>query len=208
MSKNNMRVISTESPGMVYHFRGCRYAGQIKGSNRIVLTRQEAVEMGYRPCKCCNNLGYRFRNERVSVEKYATHKGLELLFQKNKLYVKSEMGLWQISYSRYKQKCILYHGNHSYRNLPLVQSEDARYHRQRDEMYSATIMNYLIYIYKHDQYRKRVWEAGGDESSVSIGKKYAAKRDQRMKWRDHHRLEQLFAMVAQERAECCDRVCN
>lgn len=207
MSKSYLRIISIESKEMVYHSRGCQYARKMRNKNKIEVTKHEAEQMGYRPCKCCNSMNYRFQNENSMVEKYAKNNHMKLYYQKGIIYVKTEMGVWKIIYSKENQKFILYHANHQYSNLELEMADTAHYHRQKDEKYADTIMTYMIYIQKHDRYRKQVQEAGGDERAVKLNKKYAAQRKRRMRRQSYRRLEHIFAELEKENSGYAKLAC-
>ena len=51
MSQRNLKVISIESADKVYHNKNCQYALRMRKKNKTMVTKQEAKQMGYRPCK-------------------------------------------------------------------------------------------------------------------------------------------------------------
>lgn len=201
MSKNNLKVISIVSADKVYHNKNCQYALKMRNKNKTTVTMREAVQMGYRPCKCCNSMNYRFKAERSMTEDFIKKNQLQTYFLNSILYVKTEAGIWKIIYSRKNQKCILYHGNLPYTELDICDADEAKYHIQRDKKYANTIMQHLDYILKHDRFRRQVQEAGGDEMAVCMNKKYAKQRKHRMQRQARRSLDNIFATLEKEHAE-------
>ncbi len=201
MSQRNLKVISIESADKVYHNKNCQYALRMRKKNKTMVTKQEAKQMGYRPCKCCNSMSYRFKEEGNMAEDFSKKNQMETYFLNSILYVKTEIGLWKIAYSRKNQKCILYHGNFPYKELDICDADTAKYYIQRDSKHANTIMQHLEYILKHDRFRKQVEEAGGNEMAVSMNKKYAKQRRHRMQRQAYRRLNHIFAVLEQKHAE-------
>lgn len=200
MSQNYLRVISIDSQKRVYHNRGCRYVQKMKKGNKLTVTRYEAGQMGYRPCACCNSMSYHFRNEKKTITDYAVQNAIKLCCANGLLYIKTEAGLWKIIYSRINQKFMIFHGNQPYKDLDIQRADTAAYHRQRDKKTSDSIVGCLIYIQRHDQYRRRVEEAGGNEMAVPVGRKYEKQRERRLRRQSDRRVEMLFSLLERENA--------
>ena len=77
MSQRNLKVISIESADKVYHNKNCQYALRMRKKNKTMVTKQEAKQMGYRPCKCCNSMSYRFKEEGNMAEDFSKKNQME-----------------------------------------------------------------------------------------------------------------------------------
>lgn len=192
---NNRRIISTNSKEKIYHFGGCKYVQKILPRNKIAVPRQEAEQSGYRPCKYCNTMKVRFRQEEGNLKKYAGTKNISFNLQAEVVYVKTEISGWKIIYRAREQKFILYHRNDSSKPVDFEHPELEKYHRQKDQRPFSTLTDCLIYIYRHDLFRKAEKEAGGDLRKISIDKKYV-KSVERKDWRNKiRRLDYLFRKI-------------
>lgn len=201
MSTANTYIISQNSKARVYHRANCRFAKAMPVRYMRELSKHIAEKKGYRPCKCCNSMKNRFDEERQALERYAARKNLGLYRQSKLLYIRTPVGLWKICYAAKQQNFILYHGNCPYQELSPKQMKTACFHRQTDVMTSATILRYLEYIYKHDDYRQRVAQAGGNEKKVTISKKYAQQRERRLRREARRRLDDIFADIERKNPE-------
>ena len=74
----------------------------------------------------------------------------------NKLIVLSDIAYWKIVYLPDWDSFVLYHGNGSPEDIDPASYVDADYHFQKDVKPSDTIMNLLIYIKNHDEFRSRM----------------------------------------------------
>lgn len=201
MSKTKTCIISLNSKARVYHQKNCRFATAMPDRYRKELTKHRAVEKGYRPCKCCNTMSYHFRTNRHELEKYASAKNMKLFCQSRLLFVQTPVGLWKICYSAKSENFVLYHGNRSNPQLAPREMKTAFFHRQTDELTADSIMQYLVYIHKHDDYRRRVAQAGGNEKAVTIGKKYEQQRERRFRREARRRLDDIFASIERKNPE-------
>lgn len=147
-----MRMISREANSMVYHRPECRHAQSIKKNNRVQMPWEEAEWNGYRPCKCCNNMEFLYQQEQFEIESYAAQYNLEADIKNHMLYVRTEVGCWKIMYMHKKQKFTLYHRNYVNGRVRLADVERAPYHQQKDKPVAKSIMSYMDYIRKHDEF--------------------------------------------------------
>ncbi|SNU08156.1 hypothetical protein SAMN06297422_11593 [Lachnospiraceae bacterium] len=98
----------------------------------------------------------KYKKEFEEIENYATENGLIVKVIEDKLYVLSEIAYWKILYLRDWDCFILFHGNYIPTDLDIDKYENASYHFQKDAKQSETIMHYLDYIRKHDDYRENL----------------------------------------------------
>ena len=76
----------------------------------------------------------------------------------DKLYVLTDIAYWKIVYLKDWNDFVLFHGNTIPTDLNIQRYEDADYHFQKDAKQSDTIMKYMVYIKKHDDYRAEMIE--------------------------------------------------
>ena len=149
-----MRMMSRKSTSMVYHRPECRYAQRINKSNRCQMRRDMAEWKGYRPCKCCNSTSFMYRLEEEELEYFAEQHDMDIDLQNNCIYVRTDVGCWKILYTKGSQKFILLHRNYVSGRIGLEEVEDIPYHRQGDMPEAYSIMKYVKYIKKHDEFKK------------------------------------------------------
>ncbi len=94
-----------------------------------------------------------FEEEYEYIERYADENGLIFKLIDDKLYVLSDIAYWKIVYLKDWDDFVLYHGNTMPTDLNILRYEDAEYHFQKDAKESDTIMQFMIYIRRHDNFR-------------------------------------------------------
>lgn len=191
-----MRMMSKESTSMVYHRPECRYARKICKRNRVQMNWEEAEWKGYRPCRCCDGADFLYRLELEDIECFAEQHNLDVDLKNNKIYVRTDVGCWKIVYKKSNQRFILLHRNYVNGRISLDEADNAPYHRQGDMGDSGSIMKYLKYIQKHDEFRQKMpddyHQMPQDTRQQKLYYKSARKRAQRHSAR---RLDNLFAMI-------------
>ena len=104
----------------------------------------------------------KYEEEFEEIENYATENGLVVKLIGDKLYILSEIAYWKILYLRDWDCFILYHGNYIPTDVKINKYENASYHFQKDAKQSETIMHYLDYIRRHDNFRENMLSAVED----------------------------------------------
>lgn len=100
-----------------------------------------------------NSMQSRYEDEYLKIERYASENGLIFKLIDDKLYVLTDIAYWKIVYLKEWNGFVLYHGNSIPTDLNILRYEDADYHFQKDAKQSDTIMKYMIYIKRHDDFR-------------------------------------------------------
>ena len=100
-----------------------------------------------------NTMQSRYEDEYLKIERYATENGLIFKLIDDKLYVLTDIAYWKIVYLKDWNGFVLYHGNTIPTDLNILRYEDADYHFQKDAKQSDTIMKYMVYIKRHDDFR-------------------------------------------------------
>ena len=105
-----------------------------------------------------NTMQSRYEDEYLKIERYATENGLIFKLIDDKLYVLTDIAYWKIVYLKDWNGFVLYHGNTIPTDLNILRYEDADYHFQKDAKQSDTIMKYMVYIKRHDDFRAELIE--------------------------------------------------
>ena len=105
-----------------------------------------------------NTMHSRYEDEYLKIERYATENGLIVKLIDDKLYVLTDIAYWKIVYLKDWNGFVLYHGNTIPTDLNILRYEDADYHFQKDAKQSDTIMKYMVYIKRHDDFRAELIE--------------------------------------------------
>ena len=100
-----------------------------------------------------NSMQSRFEEEYLKIERYASENGMIFKLIDDKLYVLTDIAYWKIVYLKEWNGFVLYHGNSIPTDLNILRYEDADYHFQKDAKQSETIMKYMVYIKRHDDFR-------------------------------------------------------
>lgn len=194
-----MRMMSKESASKVYHRPECRYARKIYKRNRVQMDWEEAEWKGYRPCRCCDGADFLYGLELEDIKCFSNQYNLNVDLKNNKIYVRTDVGCWKIVYKRSDQKFILLHRNYVNGRIGLDEVDNAPYHRQGDMGESGSIMKYLKYIQKHDEFKQKMpddyHQMPQDTRQQKVYYRSARKRAQRHSAR---RLDNLFAMIERE----------
>lgn len=191
-----MRMMSIESTSMVYHRPECRYARKIKKRNRVQMYWSEAERSGYRPCKCCDTPSFLYNLELGSIEFFSELYDLDVDFKENKIYVRTDVGCWKIVYKRKYQKFILLHRNYVSGHVALDEVDNAPYHRQGDMPDAGSIMKYLKYIQKHDEFKQNMpSELQLMPRDTKRQKAYYKSAKRREEKQSARRLDNLFLMI-------------
>ena len=105
-----------------------------------------------------NTMQSRYEDEYLKIERYATENGLIIKLIDDKLYVLTDIAYWKIVYLKDWNGFVLYHGNTIPTDLNILRYKDADYHFQKDAKQSDTIMKYMVYIKRHDDFRAELIE--------------------------------------------------
>lgn len=191
-----MRMMSKEATSMVYHRPECRYAQKIYKRNRVQMNWEEAEWKGYHPCKCCDGADFIYKLELSNIESFAEKHDLDVDLKNNKIYVRTDVGCWKIVYKRSSQKFILLHRNYVNGRIGLDEVDNAPYHRQGDMWDSGSIMKYLKYIQKHDEFKKNMpSDLCQMPQDTKLQKAYYKSAKKREAKRSARRLDSLFLMI-------------
>jgi len=194
-----MRMVSMESKSMVYHRPECRYARKIYRKNRMQMTWEDAEYYGYRPCKCCDGINFLFKHDLASIEYFAEKNHMDVDLKDNKIYVRTDVGCWKIIYKTRMQKFILLHRNYVSGRIGLDEVENAPYHRQGDIAQAGSIMKYLKYIQKHDEFKQSMPEDYHQmPRDTKRQKTYYNAAKKRADRRSAKRLDNLFLMIERQ----------
>ncbi|MCM1398326.1 MAG: hypothetical protein NC225_02465 [Clostridium sp.] len=191
-----MRMMSKQSNDMVYHRAECRYARKIYKRNRVYMKWEDAESKGYRPCKCCDGAEFLYNLELNNIRRFTAQHNMDIDLKDGKIYVRTDAGCWKIIYKISMQKFILLHRNYVNGRVSLEEADKAPFHRQGDMPDSGSIMKYLNYIQKHDEfklnmpadYRQLPQDSKKQKTYYRSAKRRAQKQSAR-------RLDELFDMI-------------
>lgn len=166
---------------------------------------ETAEEKGYRPCKCCDGINFLYGLEKDNIERYTEQFPMDVNLVNNRIYVRTDVGCWKIIYKIRDQKFILLHRNYVKGRIRLEEAEKVPFHRQGDMPEAGSIMKYVRYIKKHDEFKQRLPEdyrlMPRDSKKQKLYYKAAKKKAQR---RSARRVDELFLQI--ERREGIKRV--
>ncbi|MCM1144975.1 MAG: hypothetical protein NC407_09720 [Lachnoclostridium sp.] len=195
--------MSRKSSSMVYHRPQCRYVRKIHKKNRIQMAWEDAEWKGYRPCKCCDGIEFLYQTGKAEIERYAKQFNLDVDLKDRKIYVRTDAGCWKIIYKIRDQKFILLHRNYVNGRIALEDVEKAPYHRQGDVMEAGSIMKYLKYIQKHDEFKQN---APDDYRKLPQNTKrqkfYYRSAKKRAERNSAKRLDSLFLLIEKQGSTC------
>ena len=140
----------------VYHRPNCHYVKRMRPENRLSVTKMEAIEHGCCACRYCNSMNYFVNIEQEVIDRYKTNVGMDFLYSKGTLFVKTDLSCWKLVYSRQLEKIILFHINNMPENFDFTHPWTCSFHRQEDVPVSNSISKYLSYINEHDKYKAAV----------------------------------------------------
>ena len=191
-----LRVISMESKSKVYHRSSCRYVNRVQKKNLMEMKWEDAEHYGYRPCLCCDGINYLYHSNLGNIKAFCEQNKMDIDLRDNKIYVRTDVGCWKLIYIFKDQRFILMHKNHVEGRLSMDEVEHGGYHRQGDMPYSGSIMKYLNYIKKHDEFKRKmpddIKQMPTDTKKQKAYYKTAKRREDR---RAANRLESLFLMI-------------
>lgn len=105
-----------------------------------------------------NTIKTKFQMEKENISSYAYENSLVYKLINNQLIVLTDMAYWKITYLADWDCFVLHHGNTIPDDVDPAKYEDAEYHFQKDAKQSESIMQLLIYIREHDNFRYRMIE--------------------------------------------------
>lgn len=157
---------------------------------------EEAEWKGYRPCKCCGGVEFLYRLEQNEIEQYAELFHMDVDLKDSKIYVRTDVGCWKIIYIIRDQKFILLHRNYVNGRISLEEAEKAPFHRQGDILEAGSIMKYMKYIRKHDEFKQNLPEDYRQMPRDSRRqKRYYASAKRRAEKRSAGRVDRLFELI-------------
>ncbi len=145
-----MYFYSVNSRQKRIHSSYCPYFKRIKKTNRRTFdTKKDADTQGYHLCKLCSPIGAHFRKEYRQMFDYSIENGMTFEYKDEVIKIITPHSRWKIITNGNKNKMYLYHKNKIY-------YEDQKslidgYHRQA--VRSTSILGYMEYINKHDNFR-------------------------------------------------------
>ena len=194
-----MRMISKTSRSMVYHRPECRYAQKMYKRNRVKMDRHVAEKLGYRPCKCCNSMIFRYRLELDDIKRFAKEHNLDVDLKNNEIYARTDVGCWKIHYKKERQIFILFHRNYVKGRISLDEVERVPYHRQRDVAEAGSIIKYLKYRNKHDEFKQNMpADYRQMPQKTRKQREYYRSAKRRAEKRYARRLDSLFFLIEQK----------
>lgn len=151
--------ISTKSHGeKIFHNQFCTYAKRIKPENIIeVETTKKFRKMGYRACNCCSFMGKKYKAECEELQSYAKRNYMKIWLEDDAVYVETNIAAWKITqYSTTQNICLLHANTENYRFLAKKNGKIIHTYHMQGDIRSKTIMGYLQYIKRHDEWRTNI----------------------------------------------------
>lgn len=192
---NRPRIMSKDSN--LYHRNGCRYALRIMPKNLVRIGLFTAEVEGIKPCSVCNRMSFIYNNEKAYLIKSTAKWPITFKIMGEELYIKTNVSLWKLVYSVPTSKIILYHRNHSEKEIDFENPRNEAFHRQKDFPPSNEILPVCKYIYEHDRYKEsRI--TGKRLRYTGVNKKYKKKAEKFERKEKEKRIESLFKVLEKE----------
>lgn len=196
-------IISECSKIKAYHRSRCLYEKRISSWHRYSVSEDEALELGYRPCKCCWTLKGALRSLNILLEELGRQKEMELTYRESTdtLFMRTERGFWKV-YWRDGEGFLLFHLNEFDPLLTTEEMMDRRYHRQRDAKATKSLIKILNYVRDHDK-AKMILETGYKNlpQRTKRQRKYYRQAEWRQKKQEMRRVDELFAMLDRQKMD-------
>lgn len=195
-----MYVISNNSK--IFHNNECVHARKIKPHNRVLAYRaKEFTKQGYHMCQFCSKLGKKYRGEKNAIQTFIQDKNMKVWYENNTIYIENGFVAWKITDENNNGKMALYHSNSE--NYKLLKKEKGKivhnYHHQTSAN-SETIIGFLKYIFKHDNWRIQKLDEYKNMPQVTKKQKFKynleKKKSERAKIRN---VLNLLDMISAER---------
>lgn len=146
-----MFYYSINSKEKIVHYEGCGHLKNIKKENmKSFDSTKQFRNHGYRICSCCSSIPGLLKSEKKEINKYCQENGLAYYMRKGELVIKTHHSNWKVLVSGDKETLELHHKNSFKKEHP---NSVPGYHRQNYT--SNTIMGFMEYITKHEDYRKQ-----------------------------------------------------
>lgn len=145
-------LYSVNSHRKIVHMTNCRIIQRIPKQNRKTFDSfEEAYEQGYRHCNCCSVIAQKYRKEKKAVDSFCRQHQLHFELINGVIHVISRHDCWRIIVNGKKNILFLYHKNTHWNKNKKIPSIIPGYHSQAYR--TDSILGYLEYIVKHDNYR-------------------------------------------------------
>ena len=120
-------MLSTTSRSKVFHLPGCPYDNRIRYFNREDVRRDQAVHMGYRPCKYCSTTRAYYRINQSYMKQMTRRYGVQftMAYDTDTLYIRTDVGFWKI-YTKADMQYRLYHLNRFDPALYIIKHDEAK----------------------------------------------------------------------------------
>ena len=148
-----MCYVCGKSRNRIIHTQACRYVKMMPDKNKKSFNSiKEALDAGYVRCKYCAHINKYVRKEKKELDLYCGSKGVYYYFNRTDgaLDVISRTGKWKIIVNGQRHFIWLYHKNNNGESsgdlVPGFHSQKIR---------SSSLMGYMEYIVRHDEYRIR-----------------------------------------------------
>lgn len=147
-------LYSINSHRKIVHLSNCEIIHRVPKKNRRTFdSLEEAFEQGYRLCNCCPAIAQRYRREKKAVDSFCRNNQLQFKIEDGAMHVISPHECWRIIICGKKRKLVLYHKNKFEPKGENIPSAIPGYHYQAYR--SDTILEYLEYIVRHDEFRSK-----------------------------------------------------
>ena len=192
---NRPRIMSKDSN--IYHRNGCRYILRIMPKNLVKIGLFTAEVEGIKPCSVCNRLSFIYSQEKDTLMKATSGWQMTFKMDGELLYIKTNVSLWMLVYSFSSSKIVLYHRNHSEKEIDFENPKNEAFHRQKDFPPNSKIMPICKYIYEHDRY-KEARNSGKKLIYKKSEKKYRKRAEKFERKEKERRVESLFKVLEKE----------
>lgn len=141
---------SKKSGRKIIHTEECCIYRRIGAENAFHFSSMEqAHAAGYHLCALCNPILVLYKKEKDELETFCRRAGLKIKLNEETMHIISRNDIWRIMLNQFTGKLMLYHRN-NYGYKKKDPGDLSAFHRQEHQ--ESTLMGYVRYIAKHDDY--------------------------------------------------------
>lgn len=156
-----MNVIVDMNPeNKLFHSVRCLNALVLPEERKGIVTKHEALEMGFCACPDCHSLTGAYDIHVGELYYLEEKEGVEIRYLDNKdtLFIRTDVGFWKIFAYQDTGDFALFHRNCYDKDATFLRLTYGNFHRQHDAKQTDSLMKLIYYVINHDKAKKIIAE--------------------------------------------------